>query len=156
MVVKRSRILLLFYFSRYFERLRPDKELQLFGAQIFNAFDANKNGRIDFCEFLIAISLTTDSDPEQKLRFAFKMYDINNDDKLDIHEVEKIIEGIYDFTGQKERKGKSAPREVAKSLLRKCDKDESGYLTQDEFIHTIADPTLNALDYFALLKTGKF
>jgi Ca2+-binding EF-hand superfamily protein len=51
--------------------------MEIFGAQLFNAFDLNKNNNVDFNEFLIAISLTQDSDPKQKLTFAFRMYDIN-------------------------------------------------------------------------------
>jgi hypothetical protein len=40
---------------------------------------------------------------------------------------------------------------MAKSLLRKYDRDESGFLTEDEFIDGIADPTLNAFEYFQIL-----
>jgi hypothetical protein len=30
--------------------MRPDKNLEVFGSQLFNAFDANKNGKIDFAD----------------------------------------------------------------------------------------------------------
>ena len=141
-------------FIEYLRQVRPDKNLEVLGAQIFNAFDSNKNGRIDFNEFLIATALTCVNDPQQRLRFVFKMYDLNGDNKLDVSEVEKIILGVYDFTGQKERKGKKAPRELAKSLLRRYDKDDSGFLTEEEFVSGIADPTLQALDYFDILRIG--
>jgi calcium-dependent protein kinase len=139
-------------FIEYLQTFRPDKDLEVFGNQLFNAFDANSNGRIDFAEFLVAISFTTNDDPHRKLSFAFKMYDQNHDGQLDVKEIEKIIVGVYDFTGQRNRKGKMTPREVAKSMLRKYDKDESGALTEDEFMSGIADPTLQAMDYFSILR----
>lgn len=141
-------------FVEYFSSLRPDKDSERFCDQLFNAFDFDKNGSVDFVEFLIALSLTQNPDPKQQLSFIFKMYDLDGNNQLDLNEIEKIILGIYDFNGQKERGGSNSPREVAKHLLRKHDKDENGFLTEDEFIHGISDPSLLALNSFSVLRDG--
>ena len=128
----------------------------MFCAQLFNAFDTDRSGTVDFPEFLVAISLAKDSDPRQKMRFAFKMYDADNDNKLTLHEIEKIIEGIYNFNGQKDREGPKKPIEVAKFMLQRFDKDHNGYLTEEEFIDSLVDPTLLALESFSVFRIGNF
>ena len=43
-------------------------------------FDEDKNGDVDFNELLQGLSLfSTKGEKEDKLRFAFKMYDMDND-----------------------------------------------------------------------------
>ncbi len=39
------------------------------------AFDLDHSGKIDFTEFLIAISLSSEGNVEKKLKLAFQMYD---------------------------------------------------------------------------------
>lgn len=143
-------------FVQFFSQFRADKDADMFCGQLFNAFDADRSGCVDFSEFLIAISLAKDADPKQKLRFAFKMYDTDNDDRLSLEEIEKIIEGVYNFNSQKNRDGANKPREVAKYMLKRFDKDHNGHLTEDEFIESLADPTLMALESFSVFRSGTF
>ena len=43
-------------------------------------FDKNKNGTVSFIEFLIGLArLASTADKEEKLRFAFEVYDVNRD-----------------------------------------------------------------------------
>ena len=125
---------------------------------MFNAFDTDGSGYVDFNEFLIAVSLTSDNDdPKRKLEFAFNMYDINRDEKLCAKEIEQIVMAIYQFTGQEEQNETKKPSEVAKYILSKYDKDKNGYITKEEFINGIlVDPTLQALKSFSILRTGSW
>ena len=128
---------------------------------MFNAFDQDNSGTVDFNEFLIAISLTSDKfkdEPRKKLEFAFNMYDSNRDQKLSLKEIEEIVAGINQFTGQNDSSPDiKKPAEVAKYMLAKYDKDNNGYITKDEFINgIIVDPTLQALKCFSILRTGEW
>jgi neurocalcin delta len=73
--------------------MRPDRETETFCAQMFNGFDIDQSGKVNFEEFLLALKLVSNNDPREKLRFAFKMYDIDQNSKLDINELEKLIMG---------------------------------------------------------------
>lgn len=52
---------------------------------------------VDFKEFLMAIGITTSQNPREKLKWAFKMYDINNDGLIELDEMTKIIKVIFVF-----------------------------------------------------------
>ena len=43
-------------------------------------FDADSSGEVDFTEFITGMSsFSSQADTESKLRFAFKIYDMDND-----------------------------------------------------------------------------
>ena len=52
----------------------------------------DNSGCIDFKEFLLAINVTSSGTPEQKLEWAFRMYDIDGNGTIDEKEMIKIIE----------------------------------------------------------------
>ena len=82
------------------------------------------------------------------------MYDIDSDKKLSLNEIENIIKAIYKFCGQKEKDSQD-PKQVAKSLLKKFDRDENGFLTSDEFVdEAITFHTLHAMRSFSILRNG--
>ena len=62
-----------------------------FCEQVYRTFDADDDGHISFKEFLLAIGVTTTKEPREKLKWAFKMYDINNDGLIEVSEMGKII-----------------------------------------------------------------
>ena len=43
-----------------------------YSADFFRTFDTDKNGSIDFKEFLLAIDVTSNGCPEEKLNWAFR------------------------------------------------------------------------------------
>ena len=49
--------------------------------------------------------------------------------------MQKIIEAIYDLTGEQNRKGDNEPKERVQAIFNKLDKDHSGFLDENEFIN---------------------
>ena len=47
--------------------------------RVISIFDKNKDGKISFSEFLSGLASLYGTDEEHKLRFAFKIYDIDED-----------------------------------------------------------------------------
>eukprot|EP01133_Synstelium_polycarpum_P004277 gene4277-4992_t len=75
--------------------------------KMFNCFDTDKNGSLDFKEFSGALSLMTRADPKVKMAFLFDMYDADKSGTIDFHEYDDAeITRIYkDFTAAKQLDG---------------------------------------------------
>merc|ERR1711976_335406 len=93
-----------------------------FCDHVFRTFDSDKNGFIDFKEFLLAIDVTSSGTPEQKLNWAFKMYDVDENGFIDLNEMTKLVRSIYQVSGahQQHRQTESADCRAVNIFKKKC------------------------------------
>ena len=86
-------------------------EKVVFCNHVFRIFDADKNGSIDFKEFLLAINITSKGTPKEILEYAFKLYDVDGNGRIDEREMSQIILAIYELMGAKRFKPQDTPEE---------------------------------------------
>ena len=60
-----------------------------FGKVIFETFDTDKSGSLDFAEFMVGLHTTADGSLEQKCTWAFQMYDEDGDGEIQFKEMKR-------------------------------------------------------------------
>ncbi|KAK7605002.1 hypothetical protein V9T40_006188 [Parthenolecanium corni] len=68
---------------------------------VFKAFDINCNGAISFKDLLTTLSTILRGSIYEKLRWAFKLYDLNGDGCITRSELEKIVSSVHELMGKK-------------------------------------------------------
>ena len=59
-------------FCQIYSKCFPAGNAKEFCGHVFRTFDTDKNGVIDFKEFLLSIDVTSSGTPEEKLNWAFR------------------------------------------------------------------------------------
>jgi len=108
-----------------------------FAEHVFGTFDTDRSGTIDFREFMLALHVTSCGTQEEKIRWAFRMYDIDGNGMIDIHELKRTLTAVYEVVGEH----KSQDSLGAEELFRKLDENSDGEISQEEFINIIKQIT---------------
>lgn len=119
-------------FVEVHELLIPSAGSSDFCDHVFRSFDQDHSGYIDFKEFMLALHVTSSGAPEQKLRWAFKLYDIDDSKTIELEEIVKIIQAIYDML---HAQNQEPARVRATKLMDRMDENKDGKLTEEEFLH---------------------
>lgn len=86
-------------FQKIYRQFFPFGDPSSFADYVFNVFDSDRSGSIDFKEFICALSVTSRGKMEDKLDWAFQLYDIDGDGKISYDEMLAIVEAIYKMVG---------------------------------------------------------
>lgn len=95
--------------------------------RLFALFDKDKSGHLDMREFLIGLSNFTGASKEEKLKFAFAIFDADGNGAITQDELQKILMANHLASKPEE------VRRKAEVILRQADRDGNGVITFDEF-----------------------
>ena len=56
-----------------YAQIMPEEDPTVIIDHLFHIFDQDNNGTIDFKEFVLATDITQSTNPEEKLRWTFKV-----------------------------------------------------------------------------------
>ncbi|XP_065670627.1 neurocalcin homolog [Hydra vulgaris] len=128
-------------FKEMYQRFFPDGDANAFAQHVFSSFDENGDGKIDFREFVCGLSVTIRGNIDQKLKWAFSMYDLDKNGWISEDEMLEIVSAIYRMLGAKSFQ--DTPAQKVKKMFSAMDVNKDGKLTFKEFLCGFkADPSL--------------
>ena len=122
-------------FERIYQQFFPFGDPSQFASFVFNVFDKDSDGCITFAEFISALSQTSRGTLDEKLEWAFKLYDQDNDGEINREEMLVIVESIYKMVGKMIDlpDDEKTPEKRVDKIFRKMDTSEDGTINLDEF-----------------------
>merc|ERR1712183_171456 len=121
-------------FMKIYSKCFPGGCVSEFCDHVFRTFDSDKNGFIDFKEFLLAIDVTSSGSREQKLNWAFRMYDVDENGMIDLNEMTRLVKSIFKVSQSKGKGFPDTAEQRAANIFKKMDVNSDGVVTREEFV----------------------
>ena len=113
-------------YTEFCEVLQVDPSPQ--GEKLFQLFDYEESGQIDVREFMIGLSNFTGAGKDDKLKFAFMIFDEDGNGVITKGELTRILRANHMASNDSEVARK------ADTIMAQADKDGDGVVTFDEFV----------------------
>lgn len=123
-------------FKSIYSQFFPQGDVTTYAHFLFNAFDTDNSGAIRFEDFVIGLSVLLRGTVNEKLIWAFNLYDINKDGYVTKEEMLAIIQSIYDMMGRYTYPAlhPDSPLQHVERFFQKMDRNRDGVVTIDEFL----------------------
>merc|ERR1712073_108186 len=117
----------------------PGADTEKLERHIFRMYDTNKDGHIDFREFMIVLYIMSNGTPEENLKQIFRVFDINNDGTVSQKELQRIVKDLFHLFKKDENTDKLNKDNLAEEAFKEMDANTDGKITQEEFIRACLD-----------------
>nr|KAG5708919.1 hypothetical protein BaRGS_009328 [Batillaria attramentaria] len=123
-------------FKKIYRQFFPNNVADNFCRHLFRSFKKDRNGMMHFREFLLAVYVTSRrADPTEKLRWAFRLYDVNGSGRIEKQELEQVLQSMYEMMEVEKYEPDLEPvKSRVEKLFVVLDADRDGVIDLHEFI----------------------
>ncbi|XP_037640096.1 guanylyl cyclase-activating protein 1 [Sebastes umbrosus] len=134
-----SGLLTFYEFKQFFGLRNLSDTSNAYVRTMFTTFDMNNDGFIDFMEYVAALSLVLKGGVQQKLRWYFKLYDVDGSGYIDRDELLQIIKSIRAINGIP---CVISAEDFANMVFDKIDINGDGELSYEEFMDGVQNDAM--------------
>ena len=124
-------------FKKIFSQIYSSDVEDKYFEHLFRSFDTNGDEEIDFREYMVSLSTTARGSSTQKLEWAFRVYDINNDGFISRNEMMEMFSAmqkvICDFIPESGEECKKV-EDLVDDIISKLDENHDGKVSLKEFV----------------------
>uniref|UniRef100_A0A914UTC5 EF-hand domain-containing protein n=2 Tax=Plectus sambesii TaxID=2011161 RepID=A0A914UTC5_9BILA len=123
-------------FRHVFEQLFPQGNAETYADFVFETFDLDHNGSINFEEFVRALSTLSRGTLDEKLDWIYRLYDTKDIGYISWERLYALISSIDEIIGRGALPTITRKERVAytNEIFQKLDLDKDGVISRDEFL----------------------
>merc|ERR1712066_483653 len=125
-------------FTKYLNQAYPKKDIKKIAEHIFNVFDKDDNGKIEFTEFAVVYHTMKGKSGKAKLKEIFLVFDANSDGFITGKEMQRLVKDMYSLL-KHANPDVAAERMILDSAFSEMDADADGRITLQEFLNAVND-----------------
>jgi Ca2+-binding EF-hand superfamily protein len=108
--------------------------LEAFVNKIYIIFDKLESERLNFSEFIVAMDVIDNKENKENLKHIFKMFDADNNEKLDRKEMAMFVSYLAKFATFQDEKSSI---EFSEKMIEDLDVNKDGEINEAEFIQVV-------------------
>ncbi|KAL5104210.1 Calcium-binding protein NCS-1 [Taenia crassiceps] len=125
-------------FAQVYSDFFPGGHSDAFADIVFNSFDTNRDGAVNFMEFTCALGIINNGSVEEKINWAFDLYDQDKNGVITLNELTTMLNALYKLVGALDTSqlppGHLTPEQHAAAIFEKLDVNKDGTLSREEFV----------------------
>ena len=125
-------------FVKYLNQAYPKTDIVKIAQHIFNVFDKDDTGKIEFAEFAVVHHTLKEKSGNEKLKEIFRVLDANNDGHINAKEMKRLIKDLYSLL-KHDNPQLAAEKVILGSTFSEMDEDTDGNISEQEFIKAVLE-----------------
>ncbi|KAL9983455.1 hypothetical protein ACROYT_G005630 [Oculina patagonica] len=123
-------------FKKIYAQFFPYGDSSLYANHVFNVFDNDKDGKVSFEDFVTGLSLSLYGSREEKMKWAFQLYDLDGDGCITREEMATVVHSVHCMMGLDSLPSgaEMSVEEQVERLFVLMDKNGDGVISEEEFL----------------------